>query len=154
RAQAGRRAGMMGTELGIGAIVLACVFGGVLGGMLLGSLLPERHLLKDTEDVVKLGTGVIATLSALVIGLLIASAKSSFDTKDSELRKLAADLIVLDRQLAHYGPETKDARDLLRRYAVYQIDSTWPSEASGPVEDASGWMLLEDAQDRLRALAP
>jgi hypothetical protein len=98
--------------------------------------------------------GMIATLAALVIGLLVASAKSSFDTKDAELRQFSANLILLDRQLVHYGPEASEARDLLRRYAVFKIDSTWPDEASQRVDDPDGWILLEDVQDKLRALAP
>jgi hypothetical protein len=140
--------------LGIGTIVFACVFGGALGGMFLRTVVPEHHLTKETEDAVKLGMGMIATLAALVIGLLVASAKSSFDTKDAELRHFAANLILLDRQLVHYGPEAREARDLLRRYTVFKLDSTWPSEASHPVDDPDGWMLLEDVQDKLRALAP
>jgi hypothetical protein len=130
------------------------VFGGALSGMFIRTALPQHHLTKETEDIVKLGTGMIATLAALVIGLLIASARGSFDVKDTEIKQFAADLILLDRQLAHYGPETKDARQLLRRYAVFKIDSTWPHEASRPAEDGNGSMLLEDVQDRLRTLVP
>lgn len=141
-------------ELGIGAIIFACVFGGAIAGMLIHVVLPEHHVRKETEDVIRLGMGVIGTLSALVIGLLIASAKGSFDTKDSEVRQFSADLILLNRQLVHYGAETKEARDLLRRYTVFAIDSTWPDGASPSSADARGWMLLEDVQDRLRALVP
>jgi hypothetical protein len=140
--------------LGIAAIVFACVFGGALGGMVLHTRVPEHHLTKETEDAVKLGMGMIATLAALVIGLLVASAKSSFDTKDAELRQFSANLILLDRQLVHYGPEASEARDLLRRYTVYKVDSTWPDEASRRVDEPDGWILLEDVQDKLRALAP
>jgi hypothetical protein len=138
----------------MGALVLACVFGGALAGMVVRRILPEHHLGKQTEDAVKLGIGVIATMSALFVGLLLASAKSAFDVKDGEIKHFAADLILLDRSLERYGPELKEARDLLRRYAVYQIDSTWPDEASHSPEDGNGWVLLEDVQDRLRALAP
>jgi hypothetical protein len=138
----------------MGAVVLACVFGGALAGMLIRRSLPEHHLAKATEDAVKLGTGMIATMSALVLGLLLASAKSAFDTKDAEIKHFSTDLILLDRNLERYGPEVKEARDLLQRYTVYQIDSTWPDEASQPPEDGNGWMLLENVQDRVRALAP
>src|SRR5215468_2176678 len=140
--------------LGIGVIVFACAFGGALGGMFLRRIVPEYHMTQQTEDAVKLGMGMVATLSALVIGLLVASAKSSFDTKDAELRHFAANLILLDRQLVHYGPEAREAHDLLRRYTVFQLDSTWPNEASHPVDEPEGWMLLEDVQDALRALEP
>ena len=73
------------STLGIGAIVFACVFGGALGGMFIRTVLPENHLTKETEDVIRLGMGVLATMGALVIGLLLASAKNSFDTKNAEL---------------------------------------------------------------------
>ena len=142
------------SALAIGTIVFACLFGGALGGMFVRARLPDHHLTKETEDVVKLSMGVIATMSALVVGLLIASAKGSFDTKDAELKQFSADLLLLDRQLVHLGAETKEARDLLRRYTLYKIDATWPGEASHPVETARGPMLLEDVQDRLRALVP
>jgi hypothetical protein len=141
-------------EVDVAAIIFACVFAGAIGGMLIHRALPEHQVTKETEDVIRLGTGIIATLSALVIGLLIASAKSSFDTKDTAIRQFSADLILLDRQLIHYGPETKDARDLLRRYIVFATDATWPDEASNPVNDTRGWLLLEDLQDSLRALVP
>jgi len=85
------------SSLDIGAIVVACVFGGALGGMFLRTVVPEHHLTKETEDAIKLGMGMVATLSALVIGLLVASAKSSFDTKDAELKRFAANLVLLDR---------------------------------------------------------
>ena len=142
------------TSFVIGGIIFACVLAGALGGMFLRTLVPEHHLTKETEDAVKAGMSMIATLAALVIGLLVASAKSSFDTKDAELRQFSVNLILLDRQLVHYGPEAREARDLLRRYAVYKIDSTWSDEASHRVDDPDGWMLLEDVQDKLRTLAP
>lgn len=139
----------------LGPIILACLFGGALVSMVIRERLPEHHMTEATEDVVQLATGVIATMSALVLGLLLASAKSSFDTVSTELRTLAADMILLDRQMAHYGPDTDDARDVLRRYAAERIDAIWPWEAShSVVDDPDGWRRLEDVQDRLRALTP
>ena len=139
----------------IGPLILACLFAGALGGMAVRAVLPEHHVTKEMEDVIKLGTGVIATMSALVIGLLLASARGSFDTVNTELRQFAADLILLDRQMAHYGPETNEARDLLRRYTAERIDAIWPSEASHPVvDDPNAWMLLEDVEGRLQGLVP
>jgi fluoride ion exporter CrcB/FEX len=91
--------------LGIGVIVFACAFGAALGGMVLRTRMPDHHLTKETEDAVKVGMGMVATLAALVIGLLVASAKSSYDTKGAEVRRFAANLILLNRQLVHFGPE-------------------------------------------------
>ena len=91
-------------------------------------MLPEHHLSAESKDVVKLAMGLIATMSALVLGLLIASAKSSFDAQSSELKQDATSIILLDRAMAHYGPEAKDARDLLRRSVVSAIDRMWPRD--------------------------
>jgi hypothetical protein len=110
-------------------IVFACVFGGALLGMLLRRLLPEHHLDADSKDVVKLGMALIATMSALVLGLLIASAKSSFDAQRSELTQMSANVVLLDRTLALYGPQTKEARDALRRAAL-SLDRNWSEGTS------------------------
>src|SRR4051812_41205532 len=120
------------SSMTISWIVFACVFGGALLGMVLRAVLPERHLSPESKDLVKVGTGLIATMAALVLGLLVASAKSSFDTQRSELAQVSANIILLDRILAHYGPETKEVRELLRRAAVGAIDRLWPETGSRP----------------------
>jgi hypothetical protein len=148
------RASCVMSPLAIATIVFVCVFGGALAGMFVRAVLPEHHLSTETENVVKLGTGMIATLVALVVGLLIASAKSAFDIRATELKQFASTVILLNRQLVHYGPEAREPRDFLRQYTVYAIDYTWPDEAAHPSTDPNGWMLLEEVQDRLRALAP
>ncbi len=97
--------------------------------MLLRKLLPEHHLKEDSKDVVKLGMALIATMSALVLGLLIASAKSSYDAQSGEVTQMSANIIQLDRILARYGSETKEARDVLRRTAL-SLDRSWSEGAS------------------------
>ena len=111
-------------------IVFGCVFGGALAGMVLRRALPEHHLSQDSKDVVKLGAGLIATMAALVLSLLISSAKSSFDLMDSELVQNAARAISLDRALADYGPETKEIRDLLKRSYAARIQLLFPGDKS------------------------
>ena len=101
--------------LATASIVFMCVFAGGVLGLLLRSRLPEHHLTDDSLGVVKLGVGLIATLSALVLGLLIASAKTSYDRVNNELNQTSVDVIMLDRTLANYGPQTKDARQLCAR---------------------------------------
>ena len=93
--------------IAIRLIVFACVFGGALFGMFLRGVLPERHLSADSKDTVRLGMGLIGTMTALVLGLLVASAKSYYDTQSSELTEMSAKIVLLDRVLAHYGPVTK-----------------------------------------------
>src|SRR5512139_1939515 len=94
----------------ISLIAFAVTFGGALLGMFLRTVLKEHHLSTDSRDVMKLGTGMIATMAALVLSLLIASAKGTFDTVRIGLMQTGAKIVVLDRTMALYGPETKEAR--------------------------------------------
>lgn len=111
------------SSLTIALIVLACVFGGSLLGLYLRTLLPEHHLGSESKDVVKLATGLIATMSALVLGLLISSAKGSFDKINDEIVLDSAKVIQLDRALATYGPETRELRDLIKRQYTNIVES-------------------------------
>ena len=104
------------------------MFGGALTGMFLGRLLPPHHLGDDTKSVVNLATGTLSVLSALVIGLLTSFAKDDFDAHTKLVQNSAADLVLLDRVMRQYGPETGEARDLLRRYTTLKIALTWPEE--------------------------
>jgi len=101
--------------------------------MLVHTVLPERHLSADSKDVVKLGIALVATMSALVLGLLIASAKSAFDTRSNQLVEASADIIMLNSVLARYGPETKEARAKLRRWVADTVDRFWPAEGAQPI---------------------
>jgi len=98
----------------VSLIVFAFVFGGAIFGLLLAPRLPKDHLGTDSKDVVKLGMGLVGTMTAILLGLLVASAKSFYDTQSEELTELSAKAVLLDRVLAHYGPETKESRDLLK----------------------------------------
>jgi hypothetical protein len=95
-------------------VVLVCAFASWMAGMLISPKLPDQHLSSDSKDVVRLGMGLVATTVALVLGLLVSSAKSFYDTQNNEVTQLAANLVVMDRILAHYGPETGEARAALR----------------------------------------
>ena len=140
----------------VALFAFACIFGGALSGLLLRAFLPQHHLSEDSRDVVKLGAGLVATLAALVLGLLISTALGSLNTMGSELTESSAKVIELDRVLASYGPETKEARDLLRGSVVTAIGLVWPEEKASPiridsVEVASG---VERIQGKLRELSP
>ncbi|MGA7189510.1 MAG: hypothetical protein WBY66_13500, partial [Candidatus Acidiferrales bacterium] len=97
-------------------------------GILLRVALPERHLNGESRDVVKLGMGLVGTMAALVLGLLIASAKTSLDTQSAELTDMSSKIVLLDRILNHYGPETKEAREQLRTSAEQALYEMWPRE--------------------------
>jgi hypothetical protein len=119
-------------------------------------VLREHHLSDESRDVVKLVTGLVATLSALVLGLLIASAKGSFDTINEELRLSAAKIILLDRALAQYGPETKDLREQLRASFKTQIDLLFAKDRNptATANASQATAAIETFQQKLRALSP
>jgi len=102
------------TSIAVAVAIFCCLLGGALAGMGLRVVIPKNHLEPDTRDLIKLGVGLIGTMSALVLGLLVASTKSSFDTKNTEVVAMASNIMLLDRVLAHYGGEAADVRDALR----------------------------------------
>jgi hypothetical protein len=112
----------------ISLLVFALTFGGALVGAAVRPLLSEHHLHPDSRDVVKLATGLIGTLAALVLGLLIASAKSSFDQKTTQVRQMTANIILLDDLLAQYGPEATPVRNLLRQSIQPLANRIWHEE--------------------------
>jgi hypothetical protein len=113
------------------AIAISCItFVCVSGGALLAMFLPGHQLSTEDKDVIRLGTGLIGTIAALVLGLLIASAKSSYDTQSTQVRQLTANIVLLDNLLAQYGPETSANRNLLRRGVVLLADRMWRENSS------------------------
>jgi hypothetical protein len=142
------------SPLALSGIIFVLVIGGILLGMLLRRILPRHHLTSDSQDVVRLGVGLIATIAALVLGLVIAAAKSSYDTQSGQIRQITADMILLDRTLAEYGPEAAPIRTLMRNTISSFVDRIWvekKTSSSGPFEanaDAEAVVL------RIQALSP
>ena len=138
----------------ISCIAFACVLGGALLGMFLRVSLPEHHLSTDSKDFLKLGTGLIATMAALVLGLLIASAKNSYDIQRNELTQVSASIIVLDRLMSNYGPETKEVRDLLRRSVVGALNQMWPEHRSQAAARLEPGVSSDALHDEIYRLSP
>jgi len=113
-------------------IVFGCLIGAVLVGRTLRGLLPEAHLSAESKDAVKLAMGLVATMSALVLGLLVSSAKGSYDTERSEVIQMAAKITFLDRVLSAYGSEAADARAQLRKTVEEAGRQMWPGEMRRP----------------------
>jgi hypothetical protein len=140
----------------IAAIVFACIFGSALLGMFLRTQLPEHHLKEDSKDIVKLGTGLIATLAALVLGLLVASAKGSFDKVNDELVQMAGKIILLDRVLALYGPDTKEVRSQIQSNYTMVVELLFSGDAAKvmQLDTPEAVTRVEAIQVKLRELAP
>src|SRR3954468_6310003 len=118
-------------------IVFACVFGAAIFGMRLRRALPDHHLGTETKDTVKLAMGFVATMAALVLGLLVASAKDSYDKQASGVTNMAAKVIYIDRLLANFGPEAKEVRDALRNAVEQVTNQIWPSKSPDSQLDPS-----------------
>jgi hypothetical protein len=140
----------------VALISLAGIFTATLVGMRIQKLLPAQHLSKESQESVKLGSGMIATLTALVLGLLVSSAKSTFDTVSNGVVQQGAFIIHFDRVLAHYGPEAKELRVELRRTVEDAIGRIWSEEQTGSsgLKAMEGGSGAEAIQDKLRALTP
>jgi hypothetical protein len=143
-------------SLTIGFISAGCIFGGVLLGMLLQKVLPEHHLDTPSKDTVKVGAGMLATLTALVLGLLVSSAKSSFDAMNAGIAQAGAKIILLDQVLADYGPETKEVREQYRHSVASEIERIWPEEKGrlGGVRALESVDTAKTLQAKLRELTP
>jgi len=136
------------------SIVFACVFGGALLGMFLRKLLPQHHLSDDSKSIVMIAMGLVATMTALVLGLLISSAKNSFDTLNSEITATSSKIILLDRTLALYGPETKEARDLLHSTVAAVLDRMESKRSANPGEMLASTRQVESVYDKIQGLLP
>jgi hypothetical protein len=131
------------------------MMGGAALGMLLRVRLPARQLSPETRDVVRLGASLLATLAAVVISLMIASARSSYDTQDGHFRQLAAYLVETDQLLAQYGPEAIEVRILMRQAVPAAIDRIWREEAAGTQDSAfTAASLAEQLYNAIDALSP
>lgn len=118
------------SHIAISVVVFISVFGGALLGMFIHSRLPNKDLDSDSREAVRLGMGLVGTTVALVLGLLVASAKGFYDTQNAEVTQLAADVVLLDQILDRYGPETKEIRYLLRSIVVRMEDVTWGRDSA------------------------
>ncbi len=142
------------SAVAISALVFASVFGGALAGIALRAALPEHHLSSESKEVIKLSMGLVATMSALVLGLLVASAKSSYDTQDKEVTELSSRAALLDRVLARIGPETQETRALLRGALSAAIDRMEPPDSTGKVDLGPPSVGAEGISDRILTLVP
>ena len=138
----------------VGLIVFACVFGAAMLAMRLRAALPEHHLTGDTKDTVKLTMALVATMTALVLGLLVSSAKAAFDTQRTAVIQMAGKAAYLDRVLAHYGPEATEARATLRQALEGALAQIWPTGTGQAAQLAPNIARSDALYDAIQKLAP
>jgi len=140
--------------INVSLLVFACAFGSSIVGMFIKRILPAHHVGPESKEVVRVGMGMVATTVALVLGLLVYSAKGFFDTQTNEVTQLAANVILLDRVPAHYGPESADARAELRNSVTRQIDVLWSQDSSQNANIHLGTPTGEAILDKIHELSP
>jgi hypothetical protein len=136
----------------VGLAVLVVVFGSAMIGRLIRRKLPESHLTDETKGVVTLSMGVVGALTALVLGLLIATASNTFNSRNQEITTLAAKVIQLDRVLRGFGPDADDEREMLRNYMTMQLKDLFAQGRSKPVLENPKTIVLFELEDRLSAM--
>ena len=144
------------SAIAISGIAFASIFGATVLSMLFRSILPDRYLSVGSKEVVTLGTTLIATMSAVLLGLLISSTRISYEERRNQVIRMTADIIELDLLLKDYGPEAVSARQGMRDAVPPMIDSIWRENASrfrpeaNAVPDAGAEAVLS----KLQELAP
>jgi len=141
-------------NLVIGLASFVAIFGGVLIGRFASRRLPGHHLSSETQSAVTVSVAVIGTLAALVLGLMISAANTSFSTRSDAVRELSLQVIRIERNLRRYGPEADDARAKLRAWAVVKTQQLFPEKGQPTPSGQTGIALLESVQDALLVLTP
>lgn len=123
--------------------------------MVLRTFLPDRHLGEESRDIaISLGIGLVGAMAGLVLALLITAAQNNFLNKQSDLINTSSKIVYLDEILADYGPETEEARSLLRRSVARIIDEYWPGEVSRHVESEPDVTNIKVLYNKIRSFVP
>ena len=138
----------------VAATVLACLLVAEWLGMRMGRWLPEHHLAADTRDTVKLATGLVATMAALLLGLLVSSAKQSHDGRRNQVIQMAAKIAFLDRVLVVYGPEAAEARAKFRLAIEEAVQRLWHADVEMLARASPGNPTGDAAYAALESLSP
>ena len=143
------------SALATGGMVVICLAVAATIGLILSQRVPDHHLNTESRDAIKLATAVVGTLSALTLGFLIASAKTTFDDADTELRTSVAHIVLLDRVMQQYGQETSISLTELAKLVKSRLDENWDINNTGKVSKAqSPDYGIEPVQAGLRSLVP
>jgi len=144
------------SSISIGLIIVAILFGSALLAMSAARFLTEHHLSTETKSVVSVSMAVVGTLSALVLGLLISTANTSYTAKTQQVMQMSADVIGIERLLRRYGPETQDIHTLLRRYVAAKLQDLFPANPDQfpNLDNEATVSLLEELQNKILALHP
>ncbi|CAI8781782.1 DUF4239 domain-containing protein [Pseudomonas sp. IT-P253] len=138
----------------IGFIAFVAIFGGALIGIFAARTLPEQHLSNESRNAISVSAAIVGTLSALVIGLMITTANSSFSARSSEVTRIAVDIVRINRLMERYGPEAEDARVKLRNYANAKMQELFPVMGEPSQSTDATVRMMERTQESILLLVP
>ena len=141
-------------EIVVSFFVFCCLTAASLGVLLLHPRLPAHQRHDDTQSAVRLVANVFVVLTSLVVGFMINSAKTRFESINRDIHSFATDLILLDKTLLSYGTEANDTRQRLTAYVRRAADGQWTTGDPVHTSDATSEHLLNDIGVSLRALKP
>ena len=139
-------------HIAIGLIGFVATFGGALIGIYAARALPEHHLSNESRNAISVSSAIVGTLSALVIGLMISTANSSFATRSNEVSRIAVDIVRINRMLQRYGPEAEDARTKLRLYARVKMEELFPATGKALHSTETTVQMMEAIQESILLL--
>jgi hypothetical protein len=134
--------------------IFFCLVGAAVGALLISERLHDRHRDDDTHNVIRLAANIFVVTTSLVLGLMLNSAKNTFEAVDHNLHVFATDLVLLDRALRNYGPEATDVRKQLASYVRQAVAGTWPTQGTPVLDDRGAERLLDDVRIALLAIRP
>lgn len=141
-------------EIIIPVLLFVCLIVASLGSLVVYKKLPATHRDEETHATVKLATNLFVLMTSLVLGLMVSTAKNTFETVERNLHTFATDLILLDRSLMQYGQETNALRQRLLEYVDYELNQTWSKKGDQAIDNASAERLLSDIGNGIKSIRP
>lgn len=140
------------SPLSISLVAFVFIFGSAMAGIYLKEHLPGHLLSEESRAIIKAARNVVVGLAALTLGLLIATAKGSFDLKETELKDAAAKMIALSHLLHKYGNQADKAQASLRHVARSGIDVIEKTSKNGLRADGVRGVGIDNLLTELIAL--
>ena len=141
-------------EFGIALVVFLSLVGASFGALWVSGKLPAHHRHDDTHNLVRLAVNIFVVTTSLVLGLLLNSAKNTFEVVDRNVHAFATDIVLLDRSLRHQGPEAAEVRQRLQAYVRRMLEGTWGTDGTRVLDDPEAERLLDEVGNALAAIRP
>lgn len=138
----------------IAAATFACLLAASLLMMHWYPRLSSRHRDEDTNTVIRLVANIFVVMTSLVFGLMINSAKNTYESIDASFHAYATDLIIFDRTLRTYGESAQQTRGLLVTYLERAIANPYRGDEALQHRKSQAAQYLDDIGKSLARVRP